>query len=312
MGLKMENNLKVVTIAGEKVPLERRICLCGCGISFWVTPDSKQFYAREFCPEITGKKPRSKEYIHKQKQKVVGIPPYKPKGITEENTMKSKKKAKTTKKKVKLNTKLTDAKLERTAKKCKTLEAEEQWNKYVRAARVHVRSLNKHRMAIAELAIKACDIKWGGGGHWSGFKGQKTIKEFALAVGVHRKTLGEWVSVKRNVVDKLPKGIYIEEDYAALQRTKKKTNRGTPAAKVIDIYNQEISRGADAYVLAQVIKRTKSYHTFICVKGDLDRCDREELTELKSMVDEMSKRLGQHLQKGPDEKSKDNVQALVS
>lgn len=62
--------------------------------------------------------------------------------------------------------------------------------------------VNKNnRITIATIAMKACKIKHGGKSvkHEDG-----TLKKFAQEVGVHHKTLSDWVRTKR-VIDRLPK-----------------------------------------------------------------------------------------------------------
>jgi hypothetical protein len=53
--------------------------------------------------------------------------------------------------------------------------------------------------------MEACngEIKWGGGGHWSGFKDQMNVTKFAIDIGMQPKTLLEWLAVKRYVYDNL-------------------------------------------------------------------------------------------------------------
>lgn len=64
------------------------------------------------------------------------------------------------------------------------------------ASRLLDRSI-KIRMKIADLAIKACDIRQGGGGHWDGFANQYTLKAFAEELGLNRKTLYNWVATRK-------------------------------------------------------------------------------------------------------------------
>lgn len=45
----MKKKTKTIEIEGIKVELEERVCKCGCGMTFWVTPKSKQEYARKSC-----------------------------------------------------------------------------------------------------------------------------------------------------------------------------------------------------------------------------------------------------------------------
>ena len=76
------------------------------------------------------------------------------------------------------------------------------WNKYVDEARKVVTLLrlqNKHRMKVAEIAIKACTIKHGGRAQVD----RPTVKLFAERIGIAPKTLYEWIRHKRLVFDKL-------------------------------------------------------------------------------------------------------------
>lgn len=77
-----------------------------------------------------------------------------------------------------------------------------QWEAAIRKARGYVSSFDKTRFIIAGLALEVCDL------HHGGRKGSSvySISRFAEEIEIDRKTLYEWMRVKRLVVDKLAKG----------------------------------------------------------------------------------------------------------
>lgn len=179
---------------------------------------------------------------------------------------------------------------------------EDKWREYVNRAKSFVKQMNKLRMGVAKLALEACDIQWGGGGHWKNFEGQRTIKHFAEEIGVHHKTLCQWVAVRRDVVDKLPPGLYVEENYAAALRVRNKVKKSTPQKKVEELYETEISRGGDSYILHQFIKRVKTGHYFITEKANYKKLAKDDLEELEQLCAGILKRVRAEIKvkpKGP-------------
>lgn len=77
------------------------------------------------------------------------------------------------------------------------------WKNCVSTARTYINNRKTNRMAIAELATRACVIKWGGKRKGKELS-TKTLAEFAKELDIHRKTLWDWVQIKRLVVDQLP------------------------------------------------------------------------------------------------------------
>lgn len=66
---------------------------------------------------------------------------------------------------------------------------------------IHTRKVN--RVAVAELAIQACTIKWGGDRKTAKFhEGSRktTLREFAVSIGVSYKTLYRWVEVVQKIL----------------------------------------------------------------------------------------------------------------
>lgn len=179
------------------------------------------------------------------------------------------------------------------------LTPEDKWREYVNRAKSFVKQMNKLRMGVAKLALEACDIQWGGGGHWKKFEGQRTIKHFAEEIGVHHKTLCQWVAVRRDVVDKLPVGLYVEENYAAALRVRNKVKKSTPQKKVEELYETEIARGGDSYILHQFIKRVKTGHYFITEKANYKKLAKDDLEELEQLCVGIVKRVRAELKTKP-------------
>jgi len=161
----------------ERTYLETRTC--GCGIVFKVLPDSKQYdCGRTHCKHAKLPEEEKKKRIKASfRGTAVAVP----------ETVYPSKISPTT------------------------------WDECVEAAKICVVRMGQYRMFIAEMAVKACEIKHGGGGHWSNFVSQHTLKDFANEIGMHQKTLYEWVAAKRNVVDKLPPKLAVEADEADLE-----------------------------------------------------------------------------------------------
>jgi len=170
--------------------------------------------------------------------------------------------------------------------------AESKWAEYVNRAKTFVKKMNYHRMKVAELALEACEIKWGG----SNVSG-KTLRDFAREIGVHYKTLHRWVCLKRDVKDKLPEGMYREDDFMALQRTENKVRTNTNPEKVTEIYDRESSRSQHQYILAQLIKRVKTGRYFIVHKAEFDRLGTDELEELKILCNDIRMKIVEELKK---------------
>lgn len=78
------------------------------------------------------------------------------------------------------------------------------WKECVTAAKTFILSRKTNRLAIAELADKATVIKHGGKRSNSVAEDMPTLKRFAEQCEIHHKTLGDWVRIKRLVIDLLP------------------------------------------------------------------------------------------------------------
>jgi len=76
------------------------------------------------------------------------------------------------------------------------------WNTCVERAKETILTRRTNRLMVAELALRACFIRRGG--RLTDTQRRLTLKAFADDIGVHHKTLGEWIAVKTIIIDKLP------------------------------------------------------------------------------------------------------------
>lgn len=176
-------------------------------------------------------------------------------------------------------------------------DVEQRWTKYVAHAKTYVKGMNQGRMKIAELAIEACDIQWGGGNHWKKFEGVYTIKRFAAEIGVHSKTLSEWCAIKRLVKDKLPEGLFVENNYMAAQRTRQRIDRKTKPKKVAEVYQEELDREGPAYYFYQALKRLRTTRHLVTKRLDLSEVSKEEIAAMRDACREIDTVLTDFLDK---------------
>lgn len=76
------------------------------------------------------------------------------------------------------------------------------WDACVIEAKRFVGKRTTNRLRIANLAVKACEIRHGGVADPDRY----TLSMFADAIGVNPKTLSDWVRVKKQIADHLPPG----------------------------------------------------------------------------------------------------------
>lgn len=95
-----------------------------------------------------------------------------------------------------------------------------------------------YQAKIAKYAITVCDICHGGIS-----KNKYTLKDYALDVGVFPKTLQNWVSIYRNVIDKLN----IEEPTIDEWKKANKVNRMLKVERMIDNQNDGKPKSKSAF-----------------------------------------------------------------
>lgn len=74
------------------------------------------------------------------------------------------------------------------------------WEEAISEAKILVNHKNGHQLKIAELAFSVCEIVYGGYNDPTLY----TVKKFAKEIGVHEKTLSNWMGIYKGVVVKLP------------------------------------------------------------------------------------------------------------
>ena len=170
------------------------------------------------------------------------------------------------------------------------------WQKCITRAKSIKEMVRNNRLLLADIALEACDIIWGGGGHWNNYSRQRTVSDFGAAIGINAKTLYEWINVKQHVVNKLKRGDYSAPKlWKILRAVQEKVNKDTDPATVQEIYNRELSRDGPNLQIKRVIRSTKSTKHFV-TKTDLSEIHKEDLEELKTtcweIVTEMEHRMG--------------------
>lgn len=279
------------------VELQTRQCACGCDRKFRTIPTSSQLYASSRCAEMHGHKAKAPVLVEGEAPQLRNVKPFQferfkePPPIPLPRTTQKQRRAKE-----RAMGNLPEPKRIRndTVRPRLAGDFEKEWDRLVAEAKERLSVVNKVRMEIADLAIQACDIRWGGGGHWSGYKNQgRTLKAFALEIGMAPKTLSEWVRIKRDIVSKLPKGLYDPRNHSAACRTLGKTTKKTPAEEVIQIYKNELERKGSAYDLHQAIKQLTTVHNKICARQEVDfsLCDKKEIQMALNIVKDIQAEL---------------------
>jgi len=171
------------------------------------------------------------------------------------------------------------------------------WQKCIERAKSIKEMVRNNRLILADIAMEACDIVWGGGGHWNNYSEQRTVNNFGAAIGVNAKTLYEWIRVKKFVVDKLPPADYSAPKlWKILRAVQEKVTRDTESDKVQEIYQRELTREGPNLQIKRVIKATKSTKQFV-KKTDLSVIHKEDLEELKTtcweIVNEMETKMSE-------------------
>jgi len=96
------------------------------------------------------------------------------------------------------------------------------FNECVKQAKDILVTRKINRYAIANLALRACDIKKGGHRKMSDEQKNKTLRSFADRVGVNERTLQNWIATKTRIIDRLPEE-YVEIDWTAADHASRYT-----------------------------------------------------------------------------------------
>lgn len=137
------------------------------------------------------------------------------------------------------------------------------------------------RLAIAMVAIRACKIRHGGDVRSSKFLGGDygtTITDFAEAIGIHSKTLSDWIRVKLQVIDQLPKNTPV--DWSAAANTLARKNKtSTPVPKLY--LEQSTKRAKQEKNARKYLTALRNFSSFLRVYGS-KHLDSEEIKTAKT------------------------------
>ncbi len=170
--------------------------------------------------------------------------------------------------------------------------SDEHWHRCIEKAKRIKDMVKNNRLILADIAIEACDIVWGGGAHWSNFSKQRTIIDFSKMIGINQKTMYEWIKVKTHVVNKLAPGDYSNPKlWKILRAVQDKVNKDTVPSVVQEIYLKELRREGPNAKIKHVLRVTKNVKHFVS-KNDLSSIHKEDLDELKTTCEAITAKLG--------------------
>ncbi len=147
------------------------------------------------------------------------------------------------------------------------------------------------RLAVAELAIRACEIKHG---HHDKKRNTTeavlTIKAFAAAVDIDYGTLYTWINIKTKVLDKLKPGSDIDFTTAQIVcSTKERLREGVDPVTAYYRLKDDPNRVGVHYViryLRQSLHALKKYGPLEATKEDVNEM-KAAMHSIKSLVSEI-------------------------
>lgn len=106
------------------------------------------------------------------------------------------------------------------------------WDKKIREARGFYYKGESHRLKVASIAIECCQVVRGA--RYNRF----SIVNFAKGIGMNSKTLHHWISLKRNVADKVPASTIKSMSWDDCRAVMAKVNNSSTSREVIDAMNE--------------------------------------------------------------------------
>lgn len=140
------------------------------------------------------------------------------------------------------------------------------------------------QLVIGGLALRACEIRWGGNQKEETLKPRLT--EFAEAIGVSNKTLCDWVKARR-LCDDLPSEIKIEYTTAHYALREAKNHGGNPVA----IYQRLVQENSRLKQTLGIERFCGSLY-FLLKKHGGNQFSARELEALRKIQKEINERLG--------------------
>lgn len=159
------------------------------------------------------------------------------------------------------------------------------WRNNVNLAKKLVMNITRSRIEVARLTLEACDIKHGGGGHWSKFEDQHTVKKFAEEIGINHKTLHEWIRAYVNVYEKI-KITEAELPIQKARRVSNQVNKSTPVSEVKRLVKVEQNRNWRSDYARKFLRYSSDFATCL-ERGSIHDFDRNELLAIKNNCQEI-------------------------
>lgn len=127
-----------------------------------------------------------------------------------------------------------------------------QWENAVRKARQYTTDYSRARWIIAGLALEVCDYSHGGR------KGETiySVRKFADEIELARKTLYQWIRIKRLVYDKLPKTVRAKAhtyDYSDFDATCDQVTEDSHPAEVKRRWEEQLKVNPDSKKFSKYI-----------------------------------------------------------
>lgn len=147
-------------------------------------------------------------------------------------------------------------------------------------------SINKAKLEIGRLACEVCEITWGGGNHWKGYAGIKTLMDFSRETGIAYKSLHKYASIYRRIFMNLPSGVWDDRNWNAAQRTYRKLVsagiRDPEPQNVTELYIREKHRKGSASKSIMIIRNllTSKNHLASINWHFVDAAERQRIGEL--------------------------------
>lgn len=148
------------------------------------------------------------------------------------------------------------------------------WEKNISEARSIIATTKNQQIKVATLALEVCEISRGGGR-----RDLYTITRFAKEIGVNKKTLSTWMSVKKLCVDKLPKNIVYNAKYSDLLRTSILLKNNSSNKEVLKAYEGVTGGSSIELIVKGYIRELRSLHYNFELKDAANLCDEKILQE---------------------------------
>lgn len=160
------------------------------------------------------------------------------------------------------------------------------WGELVVKAREFTGRIRNDKMAVAELALRASTLGWGGsrkGQKWDGKIHSHALDLFAKEIGIAKTTLWDWCQVKR-MMERV--SLPIDEGKLDLEAAKRvvKMVAADPTVDVELAYQDQVVETKQNCFLVNAIRQFRRFRQWAENESDLSRLPMAELKELKEIV----------------------------